>query len=79
MSTTWTIRDLIVVNEAKDKPIIDGWKQTHIPPAAPPAGNGLAPPAKGPAVPAKGNRPTPGGGLLPPRTGGSQTGRRGNR
>ncbi|HEX3999972.1 MAG TPA: hypothetical protein VHX65_15580 [Pirellulales bacterium] len=63
---------LIVVNEAKDKPIVDDWKQTHIPPAAP-----AATPAPG-GAPKAGNGLLPGGGLLPPRNG-PQSGRRGNR
>ena len=57
---------LIVVNEAKDKPIIDKWKKLHEPPAAPAA---AAPGGLG--VPAATQKPAgglvPGGGLLPPR------------
>ena len=69
---------LIVVNEAKDKPTIDDWKETHIPPAAPAANSGLTPPAKGTTGPTKAGTPTPGG-LLPPRTNNTQSNRRGNR
>jgi hypothetical protein len=49
---------LIVVNEAKDKPIIDEWKKTHIPPASANAAPGAVAPAK-----AGGLAP---GGLSPP-------------
>ncbi len=53
---------LIVINEAKDLPTVNGWKKTHIAPAAP-AGAAALPGA----VPAKGGL-IPGGGLLPPVT-----------
>jgi hypothetical protein len=55
---------LIVVSEAKDKPIFDRWKLTHVPPPAALAANGLNPePEKKPAGPTKTN-----GGLLPQTT-----------
>lgn len=65
---------LIVINEAKDKPIIDWWRLTHIPPAAPAAS---APAGKTPAT-----TPSPGGlapGGLQPGTPRNTTRRTGNR
>jgi len=56
---------LIVVNEGKDKSIIDAWKKLHEPPAAPAAAaGGLGGPAAAQKPPSGGLVP---GGLVPPR------------